>query len=342
MYYVLTELTNTSFNLTFRQLVRADGDKTKVGTRRLLSRGPRVYKSATAAVATLMTCSRLFKVVQIKIYGYETKALLASEAVPNLVSEKLLDKLNQELDRHPAGLTLDDGQRARSVGICREAPVCSSHLHLTMDFYVMDSPLSDVTVVVPAFEALQGCLVIWLHQFTLVLGSMKSTVLFKFAVIEVPVDDSSKTDNEDLTSSCDAAPNVDESFRDSGVAVLNEDLHPRNDDYSAPSFSGSSQKVPLLKKKLSHLDDYSEKTSNIVAWSLRDLRSAHVAINHYLELKDSRRIYHRPRRMAPKHNAFMGMELDSLLDAGIIVLMSAYWSFPVVIASEKDGKFSFC
>lgn len=38
----------------------------------------------------------------------------------------------------------------------------------------------------------------------------------------------------------------------------------------------------------------------------------------------------------PKHNKFIRKELDSLLDAGIIVPASAPWSFPVVIFSEKD------
>lgn len=156
MYDVVAELANASSNLTFGQLVRGDGDEAKADIprllsrgsrveakadiRRLLSRGSRVCRSSTAAVAAAKTRSRRLKVVETKVYGYETKALLDSGAGPSLISEKVFDKLNLEVDRNPVGLTMADGQRARLIRAFREVSVSFNHLLLTMDFYVMENP----------------------------------------------------------------------------------------------------------------------------------------------------------------------------------------------------------
>lgn len=133
------------------------------------------------------------------------------------------------------------------------------------------------------------------------------------------------------------------------VPALAEDSHLSNESCFAYSFSGSDEKVSALKKKLRYLDEHSEKilcallkTSKIVAWSLQNLSPAHFLVKHYFGLTDSRCIHHRPRRMAPGHNEFIWKELDSLLEADIMVPASALWSFSAVIASKKDGNFGFC
>lgn len=104
-----------------------------------------------------------------------------------------------------------------------------------------------------------------------------------------------------------------------------------------------------MKKRLSHLDKHSQeaffalrKALIIVGRSLRDLSPAHVSVKHYFELTDSRPIHHGPRRMARKHNEFIRMELDNLLDAGIFVSTSSLCSFLVVIASKKNGNLRLC
>lgn len=45
--------------------------------------------------------------------------------------------------------------------------------------------------------------------------------------------------------------------------------------------------------------------------------------------------------MSPKHNEIIETEIEKILDAGIIAPASSAWSFPIVIASEKDGKPGF-
>lgn len=80
----------------------------------------------------------------------------------------------------------------------------------------------------------------------------------------------------------------------------------------------------------SHLDERSQstlfsllETSSMVARSLKDLSPAHVPVNHYLKLRDNRPTHHRPRRMASKHKKLIRKELNNLLDADTLVLMSA-------------------
>lgn len=137
MQDLLTELPNASFNFTCGQLVCGSDDKAKFEIRRLLSRGARVCRSSTAAVTALKTRPGRPRNVLVKIDGYKTEAILDFEIVPNPLSEKLCDKLSLKAGRHPVGLPMADGQRARSTGTVREVSVCSNHLQLTVDFHVV-------------------------------------------------------------------------------------------------------------------------------------------------------------------------------------------------------------
>ena len=46
--------------------------------------------------------------------------------------------------------------------------------------------------------------------------------------------------------------------------------------------------------------------------------------------------------MPPKHQQIVREEIDKMLEAGIIKPASSAWSFPVVIATKKDGQPRFC
>lgn len=95
MYGNVKMLASASSNLTFEQLVRGGGVIAKADFRRLLhSRGARVRRSSTAAVAVSKTCPSRLKVLQTTLYGYETKALSYSEAVCSSIAEKLCEKLD--------------------------------------------------------------------------------------------------------------------------------------------------------------------------------------------------------------------------------------------------------
>ena len=104
-----------------------------------------------------------------------------------------------------------------------------------------------------------------------------------------------------------------------------------------------------LAAKLAHLpEDVQEEISSTlrdsgtVAWSLDDLHPADVPFTHSFELETEPPVHSRARRFPPRHATVVRQELDKMLGAGIITPSRSAWSFPVVIASKKDGKPRFC
>lgn len=76
---------------------------------------------------------------------------------------------------------------------------------------------------------------------------------------------------------------------------------------------------------------------DILAWSVRGLRSADISTKHSYNLTRNRSIFHRPKRMYPKHNPIVKERIAKILGAGITVSSSSAWSFLVVIALKKNG-----
>lgn len=58
---------------------------------------------------------------------------------------------------------------------------------------------------------------------------------------------------------------------------------------------------------------------DILAWSLHDLRSAEIPVQHKLGLTNEDPIHHRPRRLPPTHDQIINEEVRKMLDAGAIV-----------------------
>ena len=82
-YGVLPELANAPGGLTFRQLVRGDADEVNMEIRRLLTKGGQRVRAIAAHVDTR---PRRLRLVPVRIYGMEAKALLDSGATPNRMS----------------------------------------------------------------------------------------------------------------------------------------------------------------------------------------------------------------------------------------------------------------
>lgn len=348
-YDVVSELANASTNLTFGQLIRGDGEKAKSDIRRLLSGGAKLRRNVTAAVSAPKIRPRRLKVVKIKVYGMDSEALMDSGAVPNLISERLCNILSLPFDRRSVGLTVADGQRASSAETISDIPVSIDSLHISMDFYVMESPPFDVIMGVPTLEALRGCLDFGLRQVSLFAGDTKAVLPFEYAVVEVPAATNSDTESEDFTSDSDAAPKEDDDAEGDLIVALAVDLQLPQNVSVQETVSDNGHKQTALSEKVKYSDEDIRhelllilKDSGSVAWSLQDLSPADVPVKHYFQLTDSSTIHHRAQRMAPKHNAFIRKELDNLLDAGIIVPASSAWAFPVVIATKKDCSSRFC
>lgn len=94
---------------------------------------------------------------QIKVLDLETEALLHSGAVPNLVLEKLCEKLSLDFEEKLIGLTDAYGKSAHFTGKVSAFP---SHLMIFtfIWFFFLKNPPFDVIVGVPTLEALWGFL----------------------------------------------------------------------------------------------------------------------------------------------------------------------------------------
>ena len=55
----------------------------------------------------------------------------------------------------------------------------------------------------------------------------------------------------------------------------------------------------------------------LIAQSLNDLRPSQVPVQHAFELKDKTPIYHKARRMSPRHNLIVREELDKMWRQGL-------------------------
>lgn len=178
-YDVASEPANANSIFTCRQLIRGYSDKAKTDVRRLKSRSATVRRSFTASVAPPKTRTSSLKVALSKVCGSHTKALLDSRAVPKLISEDLCNTLDLAADRNPTGLTVVDGQQARSAGSVSKVANFFDHLHTYMDFHDLKNALFDVTTGVPALEELRGCMYFGLKQVILLADDEKALFLFK-------------------------------------------------------------------------------------------------------------------------------------------------------------------
>ena len=80
----------------------------------------------------------------------------------------------------------------------------------------------------------------------------------------------------------------------------------------------------------------------IDVWSVDDLMPAEVPVSHSFDLVDPTPFYSPVRRLPLRYIAVVRKELDNMLEAGIITPAVSSWSFPVLIASKKDGRPRLC
>ena len=136
-------------------------------------------------------------------------------------------------------------------------------------------------------------------------------------------------------------------------ALLEEEMDSESEDEEGESRADEESpkllQLALFREKVCHLAFKTRESivssiqkSGIVALTLDDLRPADVPVSHSFELEHPRSITHTARRLPPRHNEVVREELRKMLEAGIITPSVSAWSFPIAIASKKDGKLRFC
>lgn len=185
-----------------------------------------------------------------KVYGPDAEALLDSEAIPNLISEKLCNELNLKVKRRPVSTTVANGKQAGSIESVLEVSILFDHFHTSMDFRVMENPSFNVFTGSFALKALRGRLGSGLKQSTLYNGEKKATLLVKYAVIRRHTDYELKTDSHDFTSDSNVTPDENEYYKEELLLASAEYLNSLNKDVSTPGSAGGEPKDQTLHKKL--------------------------------------------------------------------------------------------
>lgn len=345
-YDLLLELANASSGLTFGQLLRGDASEAKRQMDRLLSaRGQKVTVVDEASPPPNSKCLELAK---LKIYGSDVYSLMDSGAIPDVISRSLCERLKLEPEVSSRRITTATGEKSATLGLLKGVPVGFDHVVEKIDFLVVDNCPYEMIIGRPTMRRMNG--VIDCGQQTYALEKDGERVVVPL-VTEYVRDDRNLgggTDSEDFTSDSDVAngssseeSDTDDDEGEFVVMLLNED--------ACVDGKAEASEEELIDAKIKHLDRRTRSKlkkmllgRGLIARSLHDLRPSKVPIKHSFELNNYEPIYHKPRRMAPKHNVLVKEEVEKMLRAGIIRPISSAWSFPVVIATKKDGKPRFC
>lgn len=374
-YNVVSELANAPSGLTFGQLVRGDAESARKEINRLLTKKVRRGRGFAGHAETR---PRRLRLVTVQVYGSDAQALLDSGAVPNIVSPQLVKRLSLTPEATTKHITVANGKNASCIGALHQIPVSFGGLVSKMDFLVVSGAPYDVIIGLPSLEELQTCMDLGQQHVEVTVDDQKARLGLEMDDGRKLVD--SSTESEDFTSDSDAIPE-DSTEEDEFVLALHEqapfepDLalegdgsneedpyvgvpelveldeeEPESDSEDEEEDDAEEEQDSLLRSKLCHImkeeaDRIVEsiKARGIAAWSLDDLRPSDVPVSHSFELVDPTPISHSARRLPPpKHNEVVREELEKMEKAGIITPSVSAWSFPVVIATKKDGKPRFC
>lgn len=169
---------------------------------------------------------------------------------------------------------------------------------------------------------------------------------------EQPREVAGNTDSEDFTSNTDmdAFDNkgvTGDKDREEELVLAICDDRSQNEDVREVLY-GTARKNRIraeMNAKLNHLCERDVKKitnifvgGDIVTCLLQELKLAYVPVQHSFQLSDERPTYHRGRKMPPQHKQGIRRELDMMLKAGIFMPPSPAWSFPVVMATRKNGN----
>lgn len=103
-YNVVLSIANASARITFRKLIRGDSDEAKKEFRRLFSTRP------SRMVATSV------KVFSLRVFRTETKALLVSSVIPNVMKSTNASPLSVTPTPTNTKITVANGQKSTCIG----------------------------------------------------------------------------------------------------------------------------------------------------------------------------------------------------------------------------------
>lgn len=353
-YDVVSALTNAQSGLTFGQLWKGDATGARKELQRIIGKG-KLKMTVVEEVKTKNELNleedsddRYLGVSVIRIHGTKLFALMDSGATPNVFSPQVVKRLSLKPQETSKVVTVATGEKSKATGKLSNVPVMFDELQAEVDFIVLEDTPFDVVISRPTIKRLGGVIDLPAEVVRFDYRGQKA-VLPMVPEYSQPRLTTDSTDSEDFTSDSDIAdshPGGTDNEIEALVLMI-------NGTQMTPRSNHTDEKCSTVQKevieKLSHLPAREAAeildalmTSKVVASSLNDLGPVNVPVEHSFQLTDNNPVYHRGRRMAPKHNELVRDELQKMLRAGIVTSATSAWSFSVVIATKKDGKPRFC
>lgn len=292
-------------------------------------------------------------VTVVSVHATDLIAMMDYRAIPNMLPSAIARRLSLDLEQCTKTVTVTDGSTSSVEGKLSKVSVMLDLLVVKMDFVVMQNVPFDLVIGRPTLKRLIGVLNLRTKEVRLHYQSQQAT-LPTVSEYSCARDATGSTDSEDFTLDSDEQndnKSVEEGTKGEELVhcLRGSETSAWVDQISCSAEDRLTQVRSELNKKLGHLlqrmaEEISGMmiSSGVVACSLRDPRPASVPLQHFFELNDESPVYHCCRRMPPKYNEIVKKELWLMLEAGIVTPSSSARSFPVVIATKKDGKPRFC
>ncbi len=273
--------------------------------------------------------------VRVKVYSESAMALFDSDAIPNVMSHKMVRKLH--LRMKPTNRTIKVANRAseKCVGTLGEVPTSMGELVMPMDFLVLEETLYNILIGLPTMIQLRArpdyyCMVLKIQY-------ARDSKILNY---EYERDSRNNSEDESTSDSAEYDENEEEDSMEELVLMLNE---PQKN-------SQSEDEDQLIEGKLSYLNEIDSEAvkkiirdyPEVIANSFGDVRPSTVSVTHRSELTSENPIYQKARRMSPSQNEIVRKEIDRMLAAGIITPVESSWTSLVVIATKNDGSARFC
>jgi hypothetical protein len=262
----------------------------------------------------VITQSSIHNLLKIggQIKGSHVTCVIDTGASTSILSEQTAKRLNIQYDGQEVPITTANGSKTYGRQTDR-VPIVIKQRYCELEFVVL--PNKD-------FDILLG--VDWLKRFEVTINVAKGTIQFASETILAATD----TDEEQYSFLA-----LDENLPDLEDDDYWEEIHNVEDVGTINEELNPQQKQIVV--------DFVKSHENCVAKTYNNLGCCTVQ-EHVIQVHQTKPIYIPPYRKAHRERDMIKLEVEKMLKASIIRESRSPWSFPVVMASKKDGSKRFC
>ena len=306
-YDVVTALANTPSGLTFGQLARGDADTAKPKICSLLSSPRPRPLLATGPYEEPPALPRKHRKITGVLRGVEVPIVLDTGAIPNLMSEEMMQKLGLQLTRVGGRLKLAKNLIVECAGAIEDLPVTLGVLTISMTFTIFADATYPILVGNPTLESL---------YYRICSRTQCLSLIYHGEEVHLPIEY-----YEDKEDAADATDNQTEVTTDEEFSSTEEDETDWEAEGSnlvlATTDVDEEDMDALLEEKLTHFEPEDRDAlractlkHDIIARDLSDLRPADVPCTHTFKLTEYTPITAPVRRLDPDHDEEVRKQVD--------------------------------